>query len=472
MNYTKQIAKYLCSDLVSSALAWTLLFIYRKEVLEPSKFGYDIAVEFDRNYWLGLILIPTYWVVLYALTGQYNDLFRRYRIKELSNTLLLSTIGCLFIFFVLLLEDNIVSYKSYYQLLFVYFVAQFGLNFTGRITLTSATVKKVHNRIIGFNTLIIGGSENGVEIFNEINQLKNYPGYRFVGFVSMNGGKNDPLLSVGLTCLGSINDITHIISQYQVEEVIIALETSEHQKLQQIISRLDEADVRIKIIPDMYDIVSGSVKMTSIFGVPLIEVNTDIMAPWQFSLKRLFDIFISCFAILCLAPVYLIVGLLVKFTSKGPILFKQERIGQYKKPFMIYKFRSMYVDAEKNGPQLSSSNDQRITPIGKFLRKTRLDEFPQFFNVLKGDMSIVGPRPERQYFIDKIVARAPHYNHLQKVKPGITSWGQVKYGYAENVDEMIQRLKFDVLYIENMSFAMDLKILFYTVLTVLKGSGK
>jgi exopolysaccharide biosynthesis polyprenyl glycosylphosphotransferase len=419
-----------------------------------------------------LALIPIFWIILYALSGQYNDVFRRHRIKELGNTLLLSIIGSLIVFFVLLLDDQIANYKSYYLLLFFYFAAHFGLNFIVRIYLTSKTVKRVHRKIIGFNTIIIGGSTNGVDIFNEISQIKNSPGYRFVGFVSMNGGKNDPLLQLGLTCLGNVKNIQQIIKDHQIEEVIIALESSEHKQLEQVITLLDETDVRIKIIPDMYDIMSGSVKMNSIFGVPLIEVNTSIMMPWQFSLKRIFDVFVSIFAIIFLSPVFIIVGLLVKYTSKGPMLFKQERIGLYKTPFLIYKFRSMSVDAEKDGPQLSSDSDNRITPIGKFLRKTRLDEFPQFFNVLKGDMSMVGPRPERQFFIDQIVKEAPHYAHLHKVKPGITSWGQVKYGYAENVKQMVQRLKYDVLYIENMSFAMDLKILFYTVLTVLKGSGK
>ncbi|MFT6844167.1 MAG: exopolysaccharide biosynthesis polyprenyl glycosylphosphotransferase [Flavobacteriales bacterium] len=472
MNYVKQITKYVFADIISSSLAWALLFVYRKEVLEPSKFGYRIDLDFDTNFWLGLLLIPIFWIILYALSGQYNDIYRRHRIKELGNTLLLSIIGSLIVFFVLLLDDQIANYKSYYLLLFFYFTAHFGLNFIVRIYLTSKTVKRVHRKIIGFNTIIIGGSNNGVDIFNEINLIKNSPGYRFLGFVSMNGGKNDPLLKLNLSCLGNVKDIQQIIKEHQIEEVIIALESSEHKQLEQVITLLDETDVRVKIIPDMYDIMSGSVKMNSIFGVPLIEVNTSIMQPWQFSLKRIFDVFISIFAIIFLSPVFIIVGVLVKYTSKGPMLFKQERIGLYKAPFLIYKFRSMSVDAEKNGPQLSSDTDNRITPIGKFLRKTRLDEFPQFFNVLKGDMSMVGPRPERQFFIDQIVKEAPHYAHLHKVKPGITSWGQVKYGYAENVKQMVQRLKYDVLYIENMSFAMDLKILFYTVLTVLKGSGK
>jgi exopolysaccharide biosynthesis polyprenyl glycosylphosphotransferase len=212
--------------------------------------------------------------------------------------------------------------------------------------------------------------------------------------------------------------------------------------------------------------------MGNVFGAVLIEVQTNVLPPWQKFLKRSFDIMTSLLVLVFGLPMYIFIAALVKMGSKGPVFYTQERIGLGGKPFDIIKFRSMKVDAEAGGPQLSKEDDPRITGMGKFLRKTRLDEFPQFWNVLMGDMSVVGNRPERKYFIDQIVEKAPHYRRLHKIKPGITSWGQVKYGYAENVDEMIDRLQYDLLYLENISIILDLKILIYTVLIMVQGRGK
>ncbi|HOT89083.1 MAG TPA: sugar transferase, partial [Bacteroidales bacterium] len=196
------------------------------------------------------------------------------------------------------------------------------------------------------------------------------------------------------------------------------------------------------------------------------------MPQWQQSFERVMDVVVSLIALIIFSPIYLFTAIAVMLTSKGPIFYSHERIGLYGKPFSMHKFRSMYVNAEKDGPQLSSKKDSRITPFGKIMRKIRLDEIPQFYNVLIGDMSLVGYRPERQYFIDQIIKKAPHYKLLFKVKPGITSWGQVKFGYAENVDQMVERLKYDILYLENMSLSVDIKILIYTVLIIIQGRGK
>lgn len=272
--------------------------------------------------------------------------------------------------------------------------------------------------------------------------------------------------------LGSYKNIKRIVEQNKVEEVIIAIERSETDTIDSIIALLEDTPAVIKIIPIMQDILFGSVKLSGIWHAPLIQISPDLMPAWQQSAKRIIDVVVSIISMIFLIPLYLFTATGVLLSSRGPILYSQKRVGLRGRQFKMHKFRSMYSDAESEGPQLSSEDDPRITPFGRFIRKVRLDEIPQFYTVLKGDMSLVGPRPERQYYIDQIVKRAPHYRLLLKVKPGITSWGQVKYGYASNVDEMIERLKYDILYIENMSLAMDVKIMIYTVLIVLQGRGK
>lgn len=465
------VVYYVIADLLGSGLAWTLFYLYRKAYLEPIKFQYPVPLELDANYFKGLLFVPLFWFVLYTIIGGYRDIHRRFRTKELGQTLLISLIGVTILFFVLLLDDEVAGYRYYYRSFLALFLLHFGITFLLRFALTSSTVRKVHDRVIGFNTVLVGGNERALAIYEEIEAMRKSPGNKFVGFVNVNGG-DQLLASVGLPRLGKWNELGRIIGQHAVEEVIVAVDSGEHDHISRIMNELEGTEVRIKIIPDMYDILSGSVKMTSIFGTPLIEVNPEIMPAWQFSVKRAVDILVSVLALVLLLPVFLVIAVLVKLSSAGPVLFRQERVGKYGRPFMIVKFRTMYEDAEREGPRLSSSADPRITPVGRWLRRTRMDELPQFWNVLKGDMSLVGPRPERQYFIDAITEVAPHYRHLHKVRPGITSWGQVKFGYAENVAQMVRRMKYDILYIENMSLAVDLKILAYTVLTILKGDGK
>jgi exopolysaccharide biosynthesis polyprenyl glycosylphosphotransferase len=470
MNKKLQVSIHLLVDFLSAALAWSSFFIFRKLYIESKIFGEPVPVNLDKNFFTGLLLVPVFWLLLYGLTGAYKDIFRKSRLNELGQTFLITTIGVLIIFFVLILDDQIDTYKTYYRLFLTLFSLHFLFTIIGRLILSSITVHRVHNRIIGFNTIIIGSNEKALQLYNESTAQSKSSGNKFIGFVHVDN--NIHMLQAFLPHLGSIDQIKKIIQENEIEEAIIAIESSEHESINKILNELSSTGVKIKIIADMYDILSGSVKMSSIFDTPLIEINRQIMPQWQQHTKRFMDIGISLLIFILLFPVFLTLAILVRFSSLGPVIYRQERIGINGKVFKIYKFRSMYIDAESNGPALSSTNDSRITPLGKVLRKYRLDELPNFYNVLLGDMSLVGPRPEREFFIGKIMEKASHYSHLQKIKPGITSWGQVKYGYASNVEEMIERLRYDLLYLENMSLYVDLKILIYTVMIVLKGRGK
>lgn len=473
MNKTGQVIKYVLSDVVSAASAWTLFYIYRKVSIESTKFGVNVQVIYDQKFWEGLVGVTLFWLLLYALTGTYRNIYRRSRLRELGQTFLYSMIGVLIIFFALLLDDTVINYRTYYLTTVTLFATHFIFTATGRLILSSITNARIRSRKYGFNTILIGSNANALRLFTELETQPKSWGNRFIGFVHVdqrNGYSEE--LKAQIPHLGEVDQLNQIIRVNKAEEVIIAIESSEHDRLNTIINNVTDTEVLVKIVPDMYDILSGQVKMSTIYGAPLIEVNREIMPAWQKSLKRIIDVAASIFALTILSPLYLVVAIFVRFSSKGPIFYSHERIGLHGKPFLIHKFRSMFVDAEKAGPALSSKHDPRITPFGRFMRKTRLDELPQFYNVLIGEMSIVGPRPERQFFIDQIVKKAPHYRHLHKVKPGITSWGQVKYGYAENVEQMIERLKYDLLYIENMSLYVDLKIMIYTVLIVVQGRGK
>lgn len=471
-NWKKQVLKYVVTDYLAAAFSWILFFLYRKVIIaQPDQFSIRHDILADTTFFQGVIIIPLFWLLLYYVIGEYHNIFRRSRLQELGRTLFISTLGVVLIFFVLILDDTIVSYKNYYESFFFLLSTHFFLTYLPRLSYTTNTNHLLQNQIIGFPTIIIGSNQKAFKLYEDLKRKPKSSGNQIVGYVTTND-TNGSALSQYIPHLGSIENLIEIINQEKVEEVIIAIELSEREQIQQILAKTKASNALIKAIPDLLDILSGSVKMSSLFGVPLIELSHELMPAWQENLKRLIDVVISTLVLIILSPLYVFLSVGVKLSSKGPILYYHERMGRYGKPFRIYKFRSMVVDAEANGPALSSQNDPRITNFGKFMRKMRFDEFPQFYNVLIGDMSLVGPRPERQFFVDQIVEQASHYLLLFKVRPGITSWGQVKFGYAENVDEMIERLKFDIIYLENMSLYVDIKIMIYTVKTVLEASGK
>lgn len=462
---------YRLLDYTAAITAWFLFFSYRK-FIETGTLDWQ-HISKDENLYYGLILVPIMWMLAYVIFDHYSEVYRLSRISTFNRTAVISLFGVLILFFTILMDDIVLDYVSYIKPFVILFSLHFGLTVLFRMSWLTFIKSNLKKGKVVFRTLILGSGPTAKQVVEEIKQKPYQLGHDFVGFVAETETSIAPI-SEQMPSLGHIDNLNKIIQDYEIEDVIIATEQpheNQVQKTMQLLASLDK-HVVIKVVPDMFDIMLGNVKMSHIYGAPFIEVHQELMPRWQWIVKRIMDIVISLFGLLLLSPLMVLAYWRVKRQSSHSAIFRQERIGYQGKPFTIYKFRSMIADAEKDGPQLSHDDDERVTTWGKTMRKWRIDELPQLWNVLIGEMSLVGPRPERQYYIDQLVAEAPYYKKLLKVRPGITSWGQVKYGYASNLEEMKQRLRFDILYLENMSIALDIKILFYTILVILQGKGK
>ena len=471
MSKKSQLYKYLFADFAAANLAWLLFNIVR--YYEVAKYdGFSTLGNFMlyRNVILGQIIISFGWLILHYYSGYYNKILEKSRLSELFITLGTTLIGTIVLFFALLLKILPDSITVYYEQLFYLFFFTFGLTYLFRMLITRQTARKFRTREWTTNALILGTGEKARQIQKFFNDPSASSTLTIQGFIQVNQDYDDPMVEEKLV-LGGLDNLENLIHDLKTEELIIAIDSKDEDDILKLLYSLYKFQLPLKLPVSHNQLLTGGMKIKALTGLPLFDVTQNNFSEGEKNIKLSLDKLISLILLFFLSPLYLYLTLRIKKDSEGPVFIKQERIGFLGKPFLIYKFRTMFNDAEKGGPSLSFENDERVTPFGQFMRKYRLDELPQFWNVLKGDMSIVGPRPERKYYINQIVKQAPYFYLLHNVRPGITSLGMVKFGYARNTDEMIERMKYDILYYENMSLMLDLKIIIYTFRTILTGKG-
>jgi len=465
----RQRIKYVVGDYVMSNLAWFAYNIVRYQLGAVAGYG-DLGSYLTSNIVvLGQIFFPLMMMVTYVFSGYYNNVCRKSRVQELLTTLASSGINTLAIFFLALINDVIGVRGSDYEMIFILWGMLFGFVYLVRFLITNNASRQIKSRRWTFPTLIIGSGSAGIAFATKLNSMRKSTGHEIKGFVNIPG--ENPVKGNPLPCY-ELDELKEVCENEGIWELIVVPSRDDIHQNMNAINKLFSLGLPIMISPERFNMMQSQVRISDIYGEPLVNISRSSMSDSGKNIKRAIDVVASTLALIALTPVYTIVSCIIKATSPGPVFYLQERIGRHNKPFNIIKFRSMVKDAETAGkPQLSSDDDPRITPFGRFMRKYRIDELPQFWNVLKGDMSIVGPRPERKYYIDQITKRVPAYALLHQIRPGITSMGMVKFGYAKNVDEMVERVKYDLMYLDNMSLLNDLKILIYTIKIVFTGRG-
>ena len=472
MERRKDVIITLLGDAIAISAAWFVFYYLRFEL---QWFGENQTVAPAVIILPGLV-ITVYWLAMFAFFGLYKRLYLASRFDEILRVAKISVIGILVFFFLLFTDDlnwnpqNIAQAKN---LTLVYWLLIFGLVSVNRLVVRTIQKVAVSKGYGLHKAVIIGIGETAKEVYADIMRHKT-TGLDVAGFIDASSKTKDEDIKIDpALLLGKVEDLNKIIEAHKIEDVIVAVEPANRDKLILILDLIDKPSISVKLIPDFYQIISGMNKTNQIFGLPLIEVMPDPMPAWEKSMKRLMDVVLSIAILLVSAPIMLVVALIIRLTDPGPVIFAQERVGLFGRPFIMYKFRSMYVNAEsKTGPTWAKENDPRITPVGYWLRKLRLDELPQLWNVLKGDMSLVGPRPEREHFVKQFKAQIPLYARRLRVRPGITGWAQVKWKYDETFDDVKEKTKYDLFYVENISLKMDIKILINTIATMLSGKGQ
>ncbi len=465
----RQRIKYVLGDYVMSNLAWFSYNIARYQMGHVAGYNYLEGYLKSDIVLLGQLFFPLMMMVTYIFSGYYNNVVRKSRVQELLTTMASAGINTLMIFFLALINDVIGVRSTDYEMIFILWALLFGFVYLVRAIITNVASRNIKSRKWTFPTLVIGNGSAAHAFVNKLNSRRKSSGYEVKGFVNIPG--ENPVKGNPLPCY-ELEELKEVCEQEQIWELIVVPTRDDTTQTMNAINHLFALGLPIMISPEYFNKMQTPVTISDLYGEPLVNISRSSMSDSGKNLKRAIDVVVSMVALVVLMPLYLIVSIIIKATSPGPIFYLQERVGLHNKPFNIIKFRSMIQNAESSGqPQLTSDNDPRITPFGRFMRKYRIDELPQFWNVLKGEMSIVGPRPERQYYVNQIIERVPAYALLHQVRPGITSMGMVKYGYAQNVDEMVTRVSYDLMYLNNMSLKNDIKILIYTVKIVFTGRG-